>query len=170
MNKVKHLVLAVALIPMLSYAQAAAPAGVQAPADVERLMPAQVFFHSQSASVQIRNSAAFRYTDGMVTEAGVVDTSGYSTAQRETYQFYLLTDVPLEAGGKRIAPGAYGCGFLPDKGFLVMDLGGNELWHVPIQRDAEMKRPRPLQMMAGTDADSIKLYIGRDYVTLHRTR
>jgi hypothetical protein len=168
MRMVMRFVLAASLLPAATYGQAAP--GVQPPAEVERLMPSQVFFHSQSATVQLRNSAAFRYGDGMVTLAGVVDTSGYSTAQRETYQFYLLTDVALEAGGKRIAPGAYGCGFLPDKGFIVLDLGGNELFHVPSARDAAMARPRPLEMMPGPNADTLKLYIGRDFVTLQRTR
>jgi hypothetical protein len=165
-----RLALAVSLVPVVTYGQTAGAPGVQSPAEVERLMPSQVFFHSQSATVQLRNSAAFRYSDGMVTLAGVVDTSGYSTAQRETYQFYLLTDVALEAGGKRIAPGAYGCGFLADKGFIVLDLGGNELLHVPITRDAAMARPRPLQMIPGASADAFKLYVGRDFVTLQRTR
>ncbi|AFL89138.1 hypothetical protein Terro_2903 [Terriglobus roseus DSM 18391] len=170
MRLMMRLVLAVCVIPAASYGQTAPAPGVQPPAEVERLMPSQVFFRSQSATVQIRNSAAFRYSDGMVTLAGIVDTSGYSTAQRETYQFYLLTDVPLEAGGKRIAPGAYGCGFLPEKGFIVLDLGGNELFQVPITREAAMTRPRPLQMMPGANADGLKLYVGRDFVTLQRTR
>jgi hypothetical protein len=165
-----HLLLALCLLPALAPGQTANATGVLEPAEVERLMPSQVFFRSQSATVQIRNSAAFRYKDGTVTLAGVVDTGGYSTAQRETYQFYLLTDVALEVGGKRIAPGAYGCGFLPDKGFLVMDLGGNELLHVPTTRDPAMARPRPLLMMPGNGTDDFKLYVGREYIALQRAR
>jgi hypothetical protein len=162
------LALCLACVPIMS-AQAGTP-GILSSADVEKVMPGQVFFHAQTASVQLRNSAAVRYADGTVTEAGMVDTSGYSSAQRDTYQFYLLTDVALTAGGKRIAPGAYGCGFVPDKGFVVMDVGGNELVRTAVTRDSNLARPRPLQMMPGSDASTVKLYLGRDFVVLQRSK
>jgi len=98
--------------------------------------------------------------------AGLVDTGGYSSAVREQYQFYLLADTAVEAGGKRLMPGAYGCGFLADGGFLVMDLAGHELFRVPVIRDASLKRPRPLLMQAGKSTDEVRLYLGRDYVIL----
>src|ERR1700748_3305435 len=55
------------------------PAGVLKAADTTNLMPAQVFFRGQSATVQMRNSGGVRYSDGTFTLMGLVDTSGYSS-------------------------------------------------------------------------------------------
>jgi hypothetical protein len=93
----------------------------------------------------------------------MVDASGYSTGMRERYQFYILSDVAIDVGGKRLPAGAYGAGFLADKGLEVMDLGGTEIFHAPVQRDAAMERPRPLQVTAA-DNGRYRLYLGRDYV------
>jgi hypothetical protein len=145
------------------------PTGVLAPAEVERLMPPSVFFSGQSAPVQLRNSAAIRFAGEGITLAGLVDTGGYSSGIRDRYQFYLITDTAIEAGGKRIAPGAYGGGFLSD-GFLLMDLGAHELLRLPVMADAGMKRPRPLQFVAGPQAGEYRLYLGRSYISLNKAR
>jgi hypothetical protein len=132
-------------------------------------MPPSVFFSGQSATVQLRNSAAIRFAGDGITLAGLVDTGGYSSGIRDRYQFYLITDTAIEAGGKRIAPGAYGCGFLSD-GFLLMDLGAHELLRLPVTTDADMKRPRPLQFVAGPQAGEYRLYLGRSYISLKQAR
>ena len=133
-------------------------------------MPPQVFYHSQTASVQLRNSAGIRYTDGLITMAGMVDTSGYSSSERETYQFYLLTDVPLRVGDQRLVPGAYGCGFVNGQDFVVMDLGGNTVLHLPVEHDSSLVHPRPLQMTTAASADAVRLYLGRAFVVLTRSK
>ena len=74
------------------------PAGVLKPADTSNLMPAQVFFRGQSATVQMRNSGGVRYADGMFTLMALVDTSGYSSGIQQRYQAYLITEVPLQLG------------------------------------------------------------------------
>jgi hypothetical protein len=155
-------------VPCLAYQSqpAVASRGVLSEMEMQHLMPPAVFFRGQTATTQLRNSFGMRLSNGGLVLAGLVDTGGYSSAVREQYQFYLLTDTTVDAGGNRLAPGAYGCGFLQDGGFLVMDLGGNELFRVPITRDASLKRPRPLQMQAGKMTDEVRLYLGRDYVTL----
>ena len=148
---------------------AAPPAGVLPPAAVQQLMPPSVFFSSQTATTQIRNSAGIRFSDGRIALAGLVDTGGYSTGIRERYQFYVLTDAVLELDGKRLTPGSYGAGFVNGQ-MLVMDLAGNELFHVPITHDAGLTRPRPLQIVAEGSGEGYRLYLGRDYVALHRAR
>jgi len=143
--------------------------GVLTAAEVERLMPPSVFFSGQTATVQIRNSAAIRFAGDGITLAGMVDSGGYSSGVRDRYQFYLLTDTAIEAGGRGIAPGAYGGGFLSD-GFLLMDLGGHELLRLPVAADPSMKRPRPLQFVAGPQAGEYRLYLGRAYVSLKHAK
>jgi hypothetical protein len=135
------------------------------------VMPATVFFRGQSASTQARNSAGLRLPGGKLILAALVDTSGYSSAVRESYQAYLLTEVPLHIGGKELAPGAYGFGFVAsgsgssDK-FVALDIGGNVLFTVPTTRDTALTRPNPLQLVRDTAPGSFRLYAGRSFVTL----
>lgn len=137
--------------------------GVLSAAQIQTLFPATVYFNGQMATVQMRNSGGVRWKEGKQTLFGMVDAGGYSSGMRERYQFYILSDVALEIGGKRLSAGAYGAGFLTDRGFEVMDLGGTELFHAPVQHDSDMRRPRPLQVTASADG-KYRLYLGRDYV------
>lgn len=131
---------------------------------VEHLLPATVYYHGQSAPVQMRNAAGARFgADGYVL-AAVVDTSGYASSVQETYQMYLITENVLLVGGQRLAPGAYGAGLVRDE-LIVTDLGGHTLLRVPASRDGAMTRPRPLQMLSDS-AGGLKLYLGRDWVSI----
>ncbi len=135
-----------------------------------KLFPERVFFRGQSAPVQYRNSAGVHFADDLYVLAGLVDSSGYSTAIKEKYQAYLLNEVTLEIAGQTLKPGAYGIGFLNGGKFVVMDLGANDVLQSASQRDAEMKRPVPLQVLASATAGSYRLYAGRDYVEFRRAR
>ncbi|WP_419804571.1 hypothetical protein [Terriglobus sp.] len=138
--------------------------GLIATSELEKLLPATVYFSGQSAPLQIRNSAAYSNTAGRITWAGLVDTSGYSTGVREKYQFYFVTEVPLNAGTLRIAPGIYGGGFLADNTFVLLDVSGTEIGRTAVEVDTALRRPRPLQMVEGTGM--LRLYLGRQYVAL----
>src|SRR5881396_4126576 len=105
-----------------------------------KMFPERVFFRGQSAPVQFRNSGGVHFADDLYLLAGLVDSSGYSTAIKEKYQGYLLSEVNLEIGGQALKPGAYGFGFVGGK-FILMDLAANNLIEAAGQRDAEMKRP-----------------------------
>ena len=133
-----------------------------------KIFPERVFFRGQTAPVQFRNSGGVHFADDFYVLAGLVDNSGYSTGIKEKYQAYLLNEVTLEIAGQILKPGAYGIGFLNGGKFVVMDLGANDVLQAASQRDAEMKRPVPLQVLASSAVDSYRLYIGRDYVEFHR--
>ena len=138
-------------------------------ADVgNKLLPEKVFFRGQIAPVQARNTGGVRYADGFLVFAGLVDSSGYSTGIREKYQAYLINEVTIEIGGQTLKPGAYGIGFLDGNKFVVMDLGANDVLQTASTKDAEMKRPVPLQFTAASGAGNYRLYHGRDYVEFHR--
>src|SRR5713226_4371340 len=55
-----------------------------------KIFPERVFFRGQSAPVQFRNSGGVHFADDFYVLAGLVDSSGYSTAIKEKYQAYLL--------------------------------------------------------------------------------
>jgi hypothetical protein len=135
-----------------------------------KLLPERVFFRGKTAPVQARNSGGVRYADDFYVLAAMVDNSGYSTGIREKYQAYLINEVTLEIGGQTLKPGAYGFGFLDGGKFLVMDLGANDLLSVISQRDADMKRPVPLQVVAASTPGNYRLYAGRNYVEFHRAK
>lgn len=130
-----------------------------------KIFPDQVFFRGQVASVQMRNTGGVRFADDMFVLAGMIDNSGYSSDIRQKYQAYLISEVALEIGGQKLAPGAYGVGFMQGK-FVVMDLGAHDLLQVDSTRDAEMKRPVPLQVVSS--GGKYRLYAGREYVELAR--
>jgi hypothetical protein len=134
-------------------------------AEAARLLPASVFFSGQSAPVQARNSGGIKFGDGMLVLAALIDTSGYSSAVQQKYQSYLITETAIQINGHLLPPGAYGAGFVAGK-FGVMDIGGHDIFSVEATHDAELKRPTPLQFIAGSSAGEFRLYQGRDYVVM----
>lgn len=145
-----------------------AAAGVLKPAELQSLIPPTVYFSGQVTTVQMRNSGGVRGSGGKLTLFAMVDSGGYSSGLSDRYQFYLLTDTALEMDGKHVPPGAYGGGFLKGPGLELMDLGGDELFHAPVQHDGAMARPRPLQVIAGTAPGEYRLYLGRDYIAFRQ--
>lgn len=167
----KVLLACLLLFPFLGTSSAQATNEQEAlltPTQVQALFPATVYFGGQTTTVQMRNTGGVRWSEGKQTLFGMVDSGGYSSGVRDRYQFYILSDVPIEIGGKRLPAGAYGAGFLAS-GFEVMDLGGMEIFHAAVMHDAGMKRPRPLQVTASGD-DHYRLYLGRDYIELTASR
>lgn len=170
MKEVLRIVLLLLPLTAVTSAQVAnQQTGVLNPTQIRSAFPATVYFSGQVTTVQIRNAAGVRWGEGKQTLFGMVDNGGYSSSMRERYQFYILTDVPVEIGGKRLNAGAYGAGFLSDQGLEVMDLGGTEIFHTPVQHDAGMQRPRPLQVTT-TENGHYRLYLGRDYVEFAPSR
>ena len=135
-----------------------------------KLLPEKVFFHGHVATVQDRNTGGVRYADGFLVFAGLVDSSGYSTAMKEKYQAYFINEVPVEIGGQTLKPGAYGIGFLEGNKFVVMDIGANDVLQAGSTKDTEMKRPVPLQFTGRSGTGDYRLYRGRDYVEFHRAK
>jgi hypothetical protein len=140
------------------------------PADITpALFPDRVFYAGKTAPTQMRNTGGIHFADGAYLLAGLVDNSGYSTAVAEKYQAYVLTEVPVEIGGEKLQPGAYGAGFVGGN-FIVTDLGAHDVMRVPANRDADMKRPVPLQVTAGAAQGTYRLYHGRDFVEFQRAQ
>jgi hypothetical protein len=134
------------------------------PADLDSLIPATVYFQGQFATVQKRNSAGVRFSGGPVMFATRIDAGGYSSGIQERYQAYLITEVPLTIGGNRLPPGAYGVGFIANNKFVVMDIGGHDLFLADSHRDDTLQRPTPLQILPDHAPQNYRLYGGRDFI------
>lgn len=135
-----------------------------------KLFPDKVFFRGQVASVQARNSGGLRYSDEFLVMAALVDASGYASGIKEKYQGYFISEVPLDVNGQSLKPGAYGFGFIENDKLVVMDLGANEVFQVASKKDVDLKHPVPLQFVAGSSTGVYRLYKGRDYVEIHRSK
>jgi hypothetical protein len=156
--------------PQTTYAQAGADKILKASDINGNLFPDKVYFKGQTAPSQLRNSGGVKFADGSYVLAAMVDTSGYTTGVREKYQAYLITDVPLEVGGQKLPAGAYGIGWIAGQKFIVQDIGGHDIFTVDSKHDADMKRPMPLQVVAGAASGSYLLYGGRDSVEIKRAQ
>jgi hypothetical protein len=141
--------------------------GILTHSEAAAALPASVFFRGQSATIQSRNSAGIRVDGGKLVLVTLVDSSGYSSAIQQTYQAYLLNEVPLTVGTQTLPPGAYGFGFTAGDHLVIMDIGGNEILHGMTTHDSAMPHPVPLQVLADpSSANRYLLYLGRNYVQL----
>ncbi len=130
---------------------------------VKKLSPTSYYFAGQSAAVQVRNTAGLKNSGGKIVLAGLVDTSGYSTAIAEKYQGFLITETKLTFDGATLEPGEYGFGFKDGK-FTVMNVASTDLFSVASQNDDQIKHPVPLQIEK--DGGGYRLYAGRKYVVV----
>ncbi|ACO33606.1 MULTISPECIES: hypothetical protein [Acidobacterium] len=157
----------VALTATAAMAQSGSKATVLDRTQAGKIMPATVFFRGQTAPTQERNSGGVHFADGKYMLAALVDTSGYATEVRQSYQGYLLTEVKLDFGGHTLVPGAYGFGFLAHHQFVVLNLAGQRLLEASSQAFAG-RRPVPLEVLAG--AHGYELCSGRECVDFHKNR
>jgi hypothetical protein len=137
-------------------------AAILADAELTRVVPTSYYYQGQSAPTQMRNTAAVRFGRERFVIAGLVDTSGYSSEIQGKYEGFFITDSPIKIGGLRLGTGAYGFGFSASGKMNIFDIGGRLVLAVKTQKDAELKRPRPLMMLQA--ADGVRLYDGRNYV------
>ena len=144
--------------------QSSSPGSPFTAAQLSDLLPATVYFQGKTAPLQIRNSGGTRFLSGAIAWAALVDTSGYASSVQERYQFYLVTEGPLRVGNTTLAAGAYGGGFMGDR-FIMMDLGGHTVAQGSTLLDANLARPRPLQILPDSP-DAVRLYLGRRWMQL----
>jgi len=132
--------------------------------EAEKFLPTTVFFRGQSAPIQARNSSGVQFNKDTLLLVTLVDTAGYSSSVQEKYQAYLITEASLDIEGHRLPPGAYGCGFIASNTFVVMDIGGHDIFFIHSTKDATLHRPTPLQILPAPKGTGYRLYAGRDYI------
>jgi len=133
-------------------------------AELNQVVPPGFYFQGLSAPTQMRNSAAARFGTRRFVITGLVDTSGYAADVRAKYEGFFITDSPISINGFDLGTGAYGFGFSNDGKMQILDLAGNQILSITTRKDNEMKRPRPLMMTKS--GGGIRLYSGKDYVTI----
>jgi len=153
------------LLTLCSFAvHAQETATVRTGAELTRVLPTSFYFQGQNAPTQIRNSAAARFGTNRYVIVGMVDTSGYAADMRAKYEGFFITDSAVEINGHELKTGAYGFGFTDDGKMNVLDLSGKEILSASTTKDSSLQRPRPLMM--ARSGDGVRLFSGRDYVTI----
>ena len=158
---------AVAMVAAPLAARAEGGDTVLKPADMQKLLPASVWYKGQSATTQLRNSGGVKFQDGYFVLATLVDTSGYSTDVQAKYQAYLVAEVPIKFAAQTLPAGVYGVGFIAGDKFVVTDVGAHELLTASTGTDSGLKRPVPLEVMTDP-AGGFRLYSGRRFVVFSR--
>src|SRR5438094_2104583 len=133
-------------------------------AELTRVVPTGFYFQGLSAPTQMRNSAAARFGSRRFVITGLVDTSGYAADVRAKYEGFFITDSPISINGSDLGTGAYGFGFSNDGKMQILDLAGNQILSIATTKDTALQRPRPLMMTKS--GDGVRLYSGKDYVTV----
>src|SRR5258708_12495475 len=141
LNRICWMALVVVLV---SVTVAEAGAQILRGEQVKKLAPNSYYFAGQSAAVQVRNTAGLKNSAGKVVLAGLVDTSGYSTAIQEKYQGFLITETKLSFDGATLDPGEYGFGFKDGK-FTVMNVAATDLFSIASPNHDHPQPPLPLQ-------------------------
>ena len=159
--------MAVAMIAVPGSIKAQGSDVVLKPADVQKLLPASVYYKGQSAPTQLRNSVGVKLADGSYVLATLVDNSGYATDLAAKYQAYFITEVPIKVGGQTLAAGVYGAGFIANDKFVLTDVGGHDVLTVDAGADAGLNRPLPLQVVVDPTG-GFRLYAQRHYVIITR--
>jgi hypothetical protein len=152
----------ICFLPVFAIAQDSAT--VLAGAELTRVVPPGFYFQGLSAPTQMRNSAAARFGAKRYVISGLVDTSGYAADVRAKYEGFFITDSPITINGSELGTGAYGFGFSDNGKMQILDLAGNQILSVSTTTDSGLKRPRPLMMTKAVDG--IRLYNGKDFVTI----
>lgn len=164
-TKIVYLVIATAVIAtLIGSAGAQTAPEVLNEKDAATVIPSSFYFAGQTAPTQMRNASAGKLAKDRFVIAGLVDTSGYSTEISGKYEGFLITDSPVKIGDKQLGTGAYGFGFAQDGKLNIFDLGAKQILSIASQTDADMKRPRPLQIT--TAAGGLRLYKGKNYVMI----
>jgi hypothetical protein len=151
------------VLVLAALATAQAGAQILSAEQTKKIAPTTYYFAGQSATVQVRNTAGVKNSAGKVVLAGLVDTSGYSTAIQEKYQGFLITETKLSFDGVALDPGEYGFGFKDGK-FIVMNVASTDLFSIASQNDDQLKHPVPLKFE--NDGAAYRLYAGRKYVVV----
>lgn len=132
--------------------------------ELKKAVPSSYFYAGQNAPVQMRNSVGVKNSGGKLVLAGLVDTSGYSTAVAEKYQGFVITEAKISVGGSSLDVGAYGFGFSKEGKFNVMNIAGTDVLSVDTKTDDKLVHPVPMKLEK--DGSEYRLYKGKSYVVL----
>ena len=137
----------------------------------DQAVPKDFYLEGNAIPTEKRNAAVVKTPGGGRAVFALIDTAGYSSDITTKYVGMLITEGGLSVCGKTITTGSYGFGWKrPATGvnepgtFMLYDQAGKSVAECQTPRDADIKMPRPLQVVIA--ADGTRLYYGRHYLAL----
>jgi hypothetical protein len=130
------------------------------------------YLEGNSIPTEERNAALLRTPSGARLLVALIDTTGYSSQIKQKYIGMLIAEGGVKVCGSAVGVGSYGFGLerpeVPSKEegmFHLYDQAGHEIFSCTAEGDAELKTPKPLQVILAKDG-AAWLYLGRYRVEL----
>jgi hypothetical protein len=135
-------------------------------------VPRDFYLEGNAIPTQKRNASLVKTPAGARALFSLIDTTGYSSNIVTKYIGMLITEGDLTICGQKVTVGSYGFGRArpatgvdePGK-FSLYNQAGALVTECTTPRDAELKQPRPLQVIVSQDGTA-RLYDGRHFIEL----
>jgi len=140
--------------------------------EFDSAMPKDFYLEGNAIPTQKRNANLVHLPSGARALFALIDTTGYSADIIAKYVGMIITEADVSICGTKVTVGSYGFGWArPGTGvdqpgkFSLYNQAGAKVTECSSPRDANLKQPRPLQVIPSGGA--AKLYFGRHYVEMH---
>lgn len=131
-------------------------------------VPKDFYLEGNAIPTEKRNTVLMKTPAGARALFGLIDTTGYSSQIQKKYIGMIITETDLTLNGQRLSVGSYGFGLdQPASGdgtLKVYNQAGAPVADCAAKKDADLKQPRPLQVVPGKEG--ARLYLGRYWVEI----
>jgi hypothetical protein len=138
----------------------------------ESAVPKDFYLEGNAIPTEKRNAILVKTPGGGRAVFALIDTTGYAASITTKYAGMMITEGDLSVCGHKVTVGSYGFGWmLPGTGvdapgkFSLFNQAGAPVADCAAQRQADLKQPRPLQVVVAADG-SARLYHGKHYIAL----
>ena len=135
-------------------------------------VPKDFYLEGNAIPAEKRNAILVKTPAGARAVFALIDTTGYSANIVTKYVGMVITEGDLTLCGHKVTVGSYGFGWVrPGTGvdapgrFSLYDQAGARVVDCAAERQADLKQPRPLQVVVAPDG-SARLYYGKHYIGL----
>ena len=135
-------------------------------------VPKDFYLEGNAIPTEKRNAVLVKTPAGARAVFALIDTTGYAASITAKYVGMLITEADLTVCGHKVPAGSYGFGWvLPATGvdapgkFSLFNQAGAAVADCSAPRQADLKQPRPLQVVAAPDG-SARLYHGKNFVEI----
>lgn len=140
--------------------------------EFDSAVPKDFYLEGSAIPTEKRNAILVKTPSGSRAVFALIDTTGYAASITAKYVGMVITEGDLTLCGHKVTVGSYGFGWtLPGTGvnapgrFVLYNQGGAPVADCTAERQADLKQPRPLQVVVAADG-SARLYHGKHYIGL----
>ncbi len=140
--------------------------------EFDSAMPKDFYLEGNAIPTEKRNALLLKTPAGTRALFALIDTAGYSSEVKKKYIGMLISEGDLSICGRAMGVGSFGFGLekpspaSTESGkFFVYDQAGAKVAECAAEKDAEVKQPRPLQVLPGKDKTA-RLYLGRYWIAV----